>query len=249
MNFVANVEFSEKIIIFAHNLHLPHYLTMDVNEIFTIPLFRNFRPEMQKEVLERLDYRIEEYPKGDVIIRQGTVCKYLHLLLKGKLNVDVIDISGSEVRVETIRAPRSFATPHIFAEKNVFPATFTAVEDVTLMRATKESVFALMHRMPLFLQNFLCVSTECNKCTLTRLRVLTFRSIRTRFIYYLFDHTKENSDIIELEEHNLVQLAEYLGITRPALSKEIKKLTEEGHISFSRRKVKILNRQALSQML
>jgi CRP-like cAMP-binding protein len=222
---------------------------MDINEIFTIPLFRNFTREMQEEVLERLDYRIDEYPKGEVIIRQGTVCKYLHLLLKGKMYVDVIDVSGNEVRVETIRAPRSFATPHIFAEKNLFPATFTVIEDVTLLRATKESVFALMNSMPLFLQNFLCVSTSCNKCTLTRLRVLTFRSIRTRFIYYLFDHIKEGSDTVELDEHNLVQLAEYFGVTRPALSKEIKKLAEEGHIVFSHRRVKIINRQALSHML
>lgn len=222
---------------------------MDINEIFTIPLFRNFTKEMREDVLKRLDYRIDEYPKGEVIIRQGTVCKYLHLLLKGKMYVDVIDVSGNEVRVETIRAPRSFATPHIFAEKNLFPATFTVVEDITLLRATKESVFALMNSIPLFLQNFLCVSTSCNKCTLTRLRVLTFRSIRTRFIYYLFDHMKDGSDTVELDEHNLVQLAEYFGVTRPALSKEIKKLVEEGHIAFTHRKVKIINRQALSHML
>ena len=132
---------------------------------------------------------------------------------------------------------------------NTFPATFTVVEDVTLLRATKESVFALMNSMPQFLQNFLCVSTNCNKCTLTRLRVLTFRSIRTRFIYYLFDHIKDGSDTVELNDHNLVQLAEYLGITRPALSKEIKKLTDEGHITFSHRQVKIINKQALSHML
>jgi len=222
---------------------------MDIDDIFTIPLFRYFTPEMQKEVIRHLDYRIDEYLKGEIIARQGTVCKYLHLLLKGKLHVDVIDVSGNEVRVETIHAPRSFATPHIFAEKNIFPATFTVVEDVTLLRATKESVFALMKSMPLFLQNFLCVSTSCNKCTLTRLRVLTFRSIRARFIYYLFEHIKDGSDTVELREHNLVQLAEYLGITRPALSKEIKKLTEEGYISFSHRTVKILKKQALSHML
>jgi CRP-like cAMP-binding protein len=222
---------------------------MDTNPIFTIPLFRNFTKEMQQEALERLDYRVDEYPKGEVIIRQGTVCKYLHILLKGKMHVDVIDVSGNEVRVETIHAPRSFATPHIFAEKNVFPATFTVVEAVTLLRATKESVFALMNSIPVFLQNFLSVSADCNKCTLTRLHVLTFRSIRTRFIYYLFDRLEDDSNTVELDDHNLVQLAEYLGVTRPALSSEIKKLVEEGHIVFSRRKVEIIDKQALSRML
>jgi CRP-like cAMP-binding protein len=220
----------------------------DLLEIFTIPLFRNFTRKMQEEVMERLEYRTDQYCKGEVIIRQGTVCNYLHILLKGKLHVDVTDVSGGEVRVETIRALRTFATPHIFAQRNYFPATFTVVEDVTLFRATKDSVFALMNSMPLFLQNFLHVSASCNKCTMTRLRVLTFRSIRNRFIYYLFDNIKDNSDEVELE-HNQAQLADYFGVTRPALAREIHKLVEEGHISLSRGKVKILNRHALSCML
>ena len=216
--------------------------------MFTIPLFRNFTKEMQEEVLEKLDYRIDRYPKGEIIIRQGTACNYLHVLLEGKLLVDVEDVSGTEVRVETIRAIRTFATPHIFAQKNIFPATFTVEEDVVLLRATKESVFGLMNSMPLFLQNFLCVSTSCNKCTMTRLRVLSFRGIRNRFIYYLFDNSQEGKDTIHLE-HNQSQLAEYLGVSRPALAKEIGKLVKDGLITISRSTVKILDREALTDML
>ena len=49
--------------------------------------------------------------------------------------------------------------------------------------------------------------------------------------------------------HNQVQLAEYFGVTRPALSKEINKLVDSGFIRISRNKVKILNKQALISML
>ena len=45
------------------------------------------------------------------------------------------------------------------------------------------------------------------------------------------------------------QLAEYFGVTRPALSKEINKLVDSGFIRISRNKVKILNKQALISML
>lgn len=69
--------------------------------------------------------------------------------------------------------------------ENQFPATFTVDEDVVLLKGSKESVFTLMHSMPLFLHNFLCVSTSCNKCTMTRLKVLSFRGIGTAlFITY-----------------------------------------------------------------
>ena len=132
---------------------------MDITDIFKIPLFRNFTHQMQEEFLDKLEYTLDKYPKGETIIRQGQPCHAVHVLLEGKLNVDVLDVSGNEVRVEVIQAPRTFATPHVFAEKNVFPATFSVEEDVTLMRISKDSFFKMMHTMPLLLHNFLCVST------------------------------------------------------------------------------------------
>ncbi|MCD8268634.1 MAG: Crp/Fnr family transcriptional regulator [Parabacteroides sp.] len=221
---------------------------MDITDIFKIPLFGNFTHQMQEEFLDKLEYTLDKYPKGETIIRQGQPCHAVHVLLEGKLNVDVLDVSGNEVRVEVIQAPRTFATPHVFAEKNVFPATFSVEEDVTLMRISKDSFFKMMHTMPLLLHNFLCVSTSCNRCTMTRLRVLSFRGIRSRYIYYLLDHLKEGEDTVEME-HNQVQLAEYFGVTRPALSKEIGKLVDSGFIHISRGKVKILNKQALISLL
>ena len=106
--------------------------TMDITDMFKIPLFKNFTLKMREEFLDKLEYTVEEHPKGKTIIHQGTTCNALHVLLEGKLNVDVLDVSGNIVRVETIQAPRTFATPHIFSEKNQFPATFTVDEDVVL---------------------------------------------------------------------------------------------------------------------
>lgn len=223
-------------------------ILMDIADIFKIPLFRNFTHQMQEEFLDKLEYTLDKYPKGETIIHQGQPCHYVHVLLEGKLNVDVMDVSGNEVRVEVIQAPRTFATPHVFAEKNVFPATFSVEEEVTLMRIPKDAFFKMMHSMPTLLHNFLCVSTSCNRCTMTRLRVLSFRGIRSRYIYYLLDHLKEGEDTVTME-HNQVQLAEYFGVTRPALSKEIGKLVDGGFIHISRGKVKILNKQALVSML
>ena len=221
---------------------------MDINDIFKIPLFKGLNSKIQEEILDKLEYTVDHYPKGLTIIHQGTSCNALHILLEGKLNVDVTDVSGNTIRVEVIQAPRTFATPHIFAEKNIFPATFTVEEDVKLVRVAKDDFFGLMHGIPQLLHNFLCISTSCNRCTMTRLRILSFRGIRSRYIYYLLDHLKEGSDVVDLE-HNQVQLAEYFGVTRPALSKEINKLVDSGFISISRNKVRILNKQALTCLL
>ena len=59
---------------------------------------------------------------------------------------------------------------------------------------------------------------------------------------------QKDSNVVELE-HTQEQLAEYFGVTRPALSKEIGRLVDEGFISITRRKVTILNKTALTCML
>ena len=71
---------------------------MDITDMFKIPLFKNFTLKMREEFLDKLEYTVEEHPKGKTIIHQGTTCNALHVLLKGKLNVDVLDVSGNNVR-------------------------------------------------------------------------------------------------------------------------------------------------------
>lgn len=112
-----------------------------INIIHKVPLFRGMTDEFKKGLLDRLEYTVSPIKKGEIVIRQDTVCNHMHILLQGNLEVNIVDVSGNNVKVENIVAPRAFATPHLFNDNNIFPATFTVVEDGILMRATKESVF------------------------------------------------------------------------------------------------------------
>ncbi len=197
---------------------------------------------------DRLDYTLYEYRKKDIIAEQNTPCKRLMVLLKGKLRVDIIDALGNEVMIEYIIAPRAFATPHLFSTDSTLPATFTALEDGILFTATKDSLFKLISEEPGILKSFLCVTGNCNKCTVTRLRALSHKNVRSRFIQYLFEHYNAGQQIA-IMEHNQMQLAEYLCITRPALSKEINKLIKEGLIEVEGKNVKINEERKLREFL
>lgn len=208
--------------------------------LFQIPLFRDLPNNIHHTLLDKLDYNIYEIEKNEIILRQNTMCKHLYLLLKGKLRVDIIDALGNEVLIEHIIAPRAFATPHLFKTDGTLPATFTVIDDGILFTATKESVFSLISEHPDILKSFLCISGNCNKCTVTRLRALSHKNIRSRFIVYLFEQRQAEEDVIQIE-HNQVQLADYLCVTRPALSKEINKMVKEKLISIRGKEVKLLD--------
>jgi CRP/FNR family transcriptional regulator, dissimilatory nitrate respiration regulator len=109
-----------------------------------------------------------------------------------------------------------------------------------LLTATKESVFKLMGEFPELLKSFLCIVGNCNKCTVLRLRALSYKNIRSRFVAYLFEQKPADSHIVHIE-HNQVQLADYICVTRPALTKEISKMVKEGLILMKGKTVELLN--------
>lgn len=210
-----------------------------INIIHKIPLFHGMTDEFKDSLLDRLDYSVHALKKGDVIIRQDTVCNHMYILLSGNLVVNIIDVSGNNVKVENIIAPRAFATPHLFNGNNLFPATFTVVEDGVLLKAGKDSVFDLISSEPGLLKNFLRISGNCTACTVARLRILSYKSIRSRLIYYLFDRKGEHN--LAVMDHNQTQLAEYMSVSRPALANEVKKMMDEGLIRIDGKQVELLS--------
>lgn len=215
--------------------------------LMQIPLFRELEQSLKRRLMTELEFTLYEVSRKEVVLQQDTRCNHLYVLLKGELSVDIIDIAGNLIKVEEIIAPRAFATPHLFGDKNILPATFTASKDSALLMATRASVFKLISSEPQLLRSFLCVTGNCNKCTVLRLRILSYRNLRSRFIYYLMEHCISSQ--VALIEHNQVQLADYLGVTRPALSKEINKMIKEGHIAVNKKEVTLLNMQALKKYL
>ena len=197
--------------------------------LFQIPLFRDLPLNIKHSLLDRLDISLYSVDKKDIIATQGTLCKKLYVLLEGKLRVDIIDGLGNEVMIEYIVAARAFATPHLFSSDGVLPATFTAMEDSTLLTASKESI-----------------TGNCNVCTVSRLKTLSRKTVRERFVVYLLEHKKKNSSTVNII-HNQATLAEYLNVTRPALSKEINKMIKEGIIDMDGKTVQILNEAILER--
>lgn len=217
-------------------------------KLFQIPLFRDLPQNIKLSLLDKLDFVVYAADKKEIVATQGTACNKLYVLLEGKLRTDIIDGLGNEVMIEYIIAPRTFATPHLFSSNNTLPATFTAMEDSVVLMATKESTFKVISQDPQVLHNFLCIAGNCNICTVSRLKPLSRKTVRERFIVYLFEHKKKESLKVEIM-HTQSQLAEYLNVTRPALSKEINKMMKEGLIVMEGKRIDILDIRALEKYL
>lgn len=216
--------------------------------LFKIPLFRDLPLNIRQSILDTLDCSAYEVRKKDIVACQNTPCRKLYILLKGKLCVDIVDGLGNKVMIEHIIAPRTFATPHLFSANNILPATFTAIENSVLLTADKESAFKLISRNPPLLHGFFRAMGNCNACTVSRLKVLSRKTVRERFVVYLFENRVTRSQTVTII-HSRSELAEYLNVTRPALSKEINRMAKEGIILIAGKQIEILNEMALKKYL
>ncbi len=220
---------------------VPIHITDEYKELLlNIPLFGNLPLNLKSLLFEKLEYNVYEIYKNDIVARQNTLCRYLMIILKGRLRVDMIDSSDNEILIEYIDAPRTFATPYLFNENKMLAATFKSESDGVLMLVNKDSFFSLFGDAPPLLKNFLCVVGNCTKCSNVRLKILSYKNMRSRFIAYLFQHRNNEETVVDIE-HNQVELANYLCVTRPALTKEISKMVKEGVILIKGKRVDLLD--------
>ena len=160
---------------------------MDIARLFDCPLCTGIPEREREQFIEGFDYSVKSYMKGDVVFRQGDVCRFLYILLEGEVEAEMTDDSGAMLRIEAIRAPRALAPAFLFAEDNHFPVTATVSEKADVFIATKESVFRQMGRYESFLRNFLSVNANRTTFLTGRLQFLSFKTIRGKLIHYILE--------------------------------------------------------------
>ena len=83
---------------------------------------------------------------------------------------------------------------------------------------------------------------------MSRLKPLSRKTVRERFIVYLYEHKKKDALVVDIM-HTQSQLAEYLNVSRPALSKEINKMMKEGLVIMEGKRIEILDKTTLEKYL
>ena len=105
-----------------------------------------------------------------------------------------------------------------------------------------------MGRNEVFLRNFLSVNANRTTFLTGRLQFLSFKTIRGKLIHYILELAFPDKKKILLDKSQQ-ELAEYFGVTRPALAKVLYELADEGMIAVNRREITILNREAMRKTL
>lgn len=222
---------------------------MDYSALTSIKLFSSLRANEIEAILSAINIKKNHFKKGEVLARQGEQVNRLIILLSGSVKAEMSDPSGHIIKVEDIEAPNPLAILFLFGENNYFPVQATANEEVTALIIPKQSVLKMLQMNETLLKNYLDISASFAGRLSQKLHFMSFRTIRQKLAFYILRLSKaQQSENVELDKSKSA-IADYFGVSRPSLERELTKMQQDGLIESQRRNIKIIDRQGLAGLI
>lgn len=210
-------------------------------------LFQAITREETERILKCSKSRMKTYPAGSYIFEQGGVPSRLFLLLEGQVQICKDFTSGKRDVLYLVEAGNVFGEIFLFGDKKHYWYDAVAVKDVTVMEMPWDFFYhfcsnACDHHKQLT-QNMLEILSENNFKITRKLHIISTSSLRERIAIWLIDSMDEKGNV-ELKM-NREQLADFLGVARPSLSRELMRMQADGLVEVSRKNIKIMDREAV----
>jgi len=197
--------------------------------------------------LNMSNYTIKKYPKGNVVVIEGSKCKELGILLDGLLEAQALHLSGKLLTLTRLKPMEIFGEAILFSKVNKFPATIEAVKDSKIMFIKKENLINCLTNCHKFMENFLELLSNKLLILNKKVKMLSLENIRKKIENFLMEeYKKQKSNIIKVSLSRK-EMAEHMGIQRPSLSRELIKMRKEGIIEFDKKVIIIKDIGALSE--
>ena len=226
----------------------------NIKDCERIHLFRDIsREEIEK--MFRCSKTVERsFEDGSYVFRQGETPKNLFLILEGSVMISKDFASGKRDVLFVVGQGDVFGEMYLFADARTYWYDAIAQGKVKLLEIPWEFFYCFCsnacehHRM--ITKNMLEIQSEKNFAMTRKLHLLSGTTLRERIALWLNEQVDDNSagtHIVRLAM-NREELADYLGTTRPSLSRELMKMQQEQLIETDRTTIKIVDRDALEAL-
>lgn len=208
-------------------------------------LFSGMEPAEIQALFKAVRTRSRRFMKRQVLHQQGMSYNQLFIVSRGRCQGELNRASGKVLIVEEFPAPCAVAPGILFARENNLPVSLVAATDCEILSVPAEDVFQVWFRHERFLRNFMADISEKIFLLSRRLEILSFTTIRAKLAWYCLSRGRESFEM----QNSLDELARYLGITRPSLSRSLAEMEAEGLLKKERRRITLVDTAGLKAIL
>jgi len=217
-----------------------------IEKMKEIPLFDVFSKEEIEKYINEGSFQINTYKKDNIIHMDGDECTNIEVILSGNVVVDRIDYSGNLFTITDFKMGGVLGANLLFSKRPYYPLTITASTETTMLKIEKDFLLDLLWTNRNFLKAYLEFSSTNTARLTSKLKHSVNKTIRENIVNYIkYMYSKNNSLTIKLTMTKK-QLAENFGVNRTSLSRELKKMKEEGLIDYDNNSIIIKDETILN---
>ncbi len=199
-------------------------------------LFSEISPDEIKRLCTILKAGERHYQKGSYLISAGDPISVFGLLLSGAVQISMDDLDGHHIVMANVLPGATFAEALVCSNVTESPICAVATQDSTVLWFHGSALLSpAFYADPLcakFGTNFIRVMADRSLRFNDRIQVLSKKTIREKLITFFSQqvyHQKSRSITLSMDRS---ALADYLGVERTALSRELSKMRKAGMIDF-----------------
>lgn len=222
---------------------------IEISNLESNELFKGLSSKEIESLLSEVKYSTVTYNKGEIMFQEGDKCNNIGLIISGCIQIERIYESGKEIVLKKLCEGDVFGEALIFSKQNLYPATVIAKSNCKIFYINKKEIISLCSNNEIILENFMSLLSEKVIMLNNKVKSIALKSIKNKVSHYIIERSKKvDGNTINLNESK-EEIAAYLGIPRPSLSRELINLRNEGIIEFDRKKICILDKEKLEEKL
>lgn len=211
---------------------------MNIETLKLLGLFYEVDEELLKSCINKNLIYKASYKRGTTAHIQGECCETLDLVLKGTLNAYSLGENGSMIAMFEFSKESIIGANLLFGQHHEYPLNIYCLTDCEVLHIQKQGVEQLLSNHAFVMEYIKSLSVNSQGMN-RKIKMLTQKTLRENLLDYLRQQCVLQRSTQIVLPITKKELADYLGVQRPSLFREFKKLKEEGLIQVSNREIKI----------
>lgn len=215
-------------------------------------LFRHLPDEDLQILLDSPFLRVQSYQKGDLIFDESDKPSEIMLLIRGNLLIAQNTLSGKRMILSRIVDPGdTFGEVYVFKQLPAYDMYAETIERTSILFVdasllSGESKDPYLKIAEIMMRNQLMMFASKAYMMNRRLRILGSPSIREKIARLLIERQGKTNRVHVMPRE---EMADYLNVTRPSLSREIGAMVKEGIIRNEGQTLVILDQKKLEEYI
>ncbi|KAF5074494.1 Crp-like helix-turn-helix domain protein [anaerobic digester metagenome] len=223
-------------------------ITDYLDVIISLPLFQTFTRDALRSWLNLYNYSIAEFPPGSTIFNEGEECRSIFVILSGTVLIQKIDSSGRYFNVGEAAVGEIMGSNVMFSDHTFYPLSTTAITNVKLLSLPRELVIKLCQVNVHFLESLLRISSGKAFLLTKRLNEVTVQTLKQNIARFLLKEADAQDTALITLPFTKKEWADLLGVQRPSLQRELKRLEELECIIVRRDQIQLLDEDLLQRL-